>query len=189
MSLLAQLRKDAGGFVADAEAMLPLDASSVAAAGPASFTAYVVSPPEWWTLPAFDWLPPVMRGLPVYLPADDWWIPDWLVEAASTPASATVVARRRDGAESSRDRPCRDCGCPLFWEPVGQADSIRCVECSPPAIRRMVEDLWLAGGDGWLECVSKSPKWIRAAFAHLKPAEDLRRAEHAKNAARENEGF
>lgn len=185
MSLLTQLRQDSASFIADAASPLPLDASPVAAAGPAtpaSVTAYVVSPPEEWSLPEADWLPPVMRGLPVFLPADDWWIPTEAPWAPSTPASAVAETMPGEGL-------CCTCGCPLFWQPIGDDVDPICVECSPPPIKRMVEDLWLAIDGVQMKRVSDDPKWLRAAFAHLKPAEDQRRAEAAVKAAKENEGF
>lgn len=168
-----------------------------------------------WILPDVAWLPRFFRGLPVVqvlgpVPFHGERSPP-LGSVAASPASTSSTGLPSSGS-ASPPLPtigavvCATCsnnvtwelGGLLFWEQAGPARTIRCVECFPPPMRRLVADLWLvewdpAGRDGagterWA-CASDSEQWKRVAFAHLAAAEAKQREANAANVKRDNEGF
>ena len=58
---------------------------------------------------------------------------------------------------------CFRCGCPLFWQPIGDPAVRCCVECDPPS-PKLVEELWLSENENRQVCVSASSRWKAAAF-------------------------
>lgn len=163
-----------------------------------------------WTLPNVDWLPPVFRGLPVVQVAEPMPFhggrspslsPSPLAGVTGNsvdvdqPSPPTVAASRCPGCLANA---ARELGGLLFWEQSGPARNVRCVECFPPPMRKIVADLWLvawdpvgghgAGSERW-QYASGSERWKRVAFAHLAAAESKSRAAEAVKAKRDNEGF
>lgn len=185
MNMLRELRQNYASFIADAESSIGLAEPPADAAKPAVYHVYPVSPPTVMRLGFEDWLPPAMRGLEVYFPAEDWRIPD---DACRTSGQNLPDVRRRPVPECC-EALCLVCGCGLYWEAINAPAQLHCVECQPVPSRRMAEDLWLVESERSLVCVSDNERWVRAAFFHLAEADRQQREEAATKAAKDNAGF
>jgi len=151
-----------------------------------NLVVHSVSPPTYWPIGYHEWLPPAVRGLQMVYPAEDWGLNESSVEAAQ--AAPQEFQRRHQRG----DPLCPVCGCPLFWSPLGDLAGNICAQCQPPTSPRMVEDLWLADGEGYQACVSRSEKWKNVLFRIIPNySEQLKRQQErsAARAAIENEGF
>ena len=185
MNMLRELRQNYASFIADAESSIGLAEPPADAAKPAVYHVYPVSPPTVMRLGFEDWLPPAMRGLEVYFPAEDWRLP---FEPLAATSSADNLERRRPIPECC-EALCPVCGCGLYWEAINAPAQLHCVVCQPVPSRRMAEDLWLVESERSLVCVSDNERWVRAAFFHLAEADRQQREEAAAKAAKDNAGF
>lgn len=193
----------------------PIAASAAGlAAMPGSNLEHVEIVDEW-ILPDDDWLPRFFRGLPVVqvlgpVPFHGGRSGSVAARAAASAASTSTVAPADQATPPApptvaaapcptcSNDPASDLGGFLFWEQVGPARNVRCVECSPPPMRKLVADLWLvewdeaardgAGCERWL-CASENDRWKRVAFAHLAAAEQKQRESSAASVKLDNEGF
>ncbi len=171
-----------------------------------------------WTLPNAPWLPRFFRGLPVVqtmgppvpfhgvaagrlAPSKLAGLAGTSVPSVASPLSAPTPAPPTLGpmrCVACENYSARILGGVLFWEQRNPARTIRCVECSPPPMRKIVAEIWVVefdalarGGNG--DCrwrwVSEVDHWVAAAFAHLKADDDRRAAELVERTKRDNEGF
>ncbi len=186
MNILRELRQNYASSIADAEASTGLAEPPADAAKPAVYHVYPVSPPTVMRLGFEDWLPPAMRGLEVYFPAEDWRIPS---DPRKTHGRPMEDPRKTRSVPECVEALCPACGCGLYWEAINAPAQLHCVECQPVPSRRMAEDLWLVESERSLVCVSDNERWVRVAFFHLAEADRQQREEAAAKAAKDNAGF
>lgn len=176
MSLLSQIRQDSSAFVAAAEAEIASisDISApFAVQSPlldASTLATIVAAPDEWTLPASEYLPAWLHGMPVVAFAGgvDGSLANPSADANTATLGASGAALDYAGnaiafhhaappagvvAPASPCVPCPGCGSPFWWAALGDSrgERLRCCECSPPPTRRMLTAVWCAWFDGRLD--------------------------------------
>lgn len=169
-----------------------------------------------WTLPDVGWLPPFFRGLPVVqvlgpVPFHGERGPGGSGSSAGSLAASSASTSTGSATPCQPTAPtpppapatiCGPCalnetselGGLLFWEQAGPARIVRCVECFPPPMRKLVADLWLIDWDPANErerwaCASSKKGFVDRTFQHLAAAEAKQRAASAANVKRDNEGF